>query len=94
MNGSQRASNWYQDYVGTRNLFIFATNRGNVTWGSNDLSIYYFKVFNNNVLQFDGIPARRDSDGELGMYDTISHTFFTNAGTGKFLAPNYLPVEN
>jgi hypothetical protein len=34
----------------------------------------------------DFIPARRDRDGELGMYDLVSSTFFTNSGTGEFIA--------
>ena len=37
-------------------------------------------------LVFNGIPARRDSDGVLGIYDTVSNNFFTNAGTGTFIA--------
>ena len=28
----------------------------------------------------------RNSDGEVGMYDTVTKQFFTNAGTGKFIA--------
>ena len=41
----------------------------------------------NNVMVFDGVPARRDSDSVLGMYDTVSGNFFTNAGSGEFTAP-------
>ena len=37
-----------------------------------------------NVLIFDMIPCYRISDGEIGMWDTVSKTFFTNAGTGTF----------
>ena len=37
-------------------------------------------------LVFHGIPARRNSDNTLGMWDTVSQTFFTNAGTGNFIA--------
>ena len=35
---------------------------------------------------FHGVPARRNSDGVLGMYDIVSQTFFTNRGTGTFIA--------
>lgn len=31
-------------------------------------------------------PARRNSDSVLGMYDTVSGTFYTNAGSGTFIA--------
>ena len=49
--------------------------------------VWYIQLFSrNNTLLFNGIPARRDSDGELGMYDLVSNTFFTNSGTGEFIA--------
>ena len=63
--------------------------------------LYYVTIKNNatNTTLADFIPARRNSDGELGMYDTISNTFFTNAGDGEFIAgPDanniYLPSGN
>jgi len=54
--------------------------------------VWYIQLIDDNGLYlFNGIPARRDSDGEIGMYDTVSNTFFTNAGTGEFIAG---PVVN
>jgi len=44
--------------------------------------IYYLKITEGNQLVRNFIPARRNSDNTLGMYDTVSGTFFTNAGTG------------
>lgn len=35
-------------------------------------------------------PMQRTADGELGMYDTITGEFFTNAGTGVF---EYAPAD-
>ena len=54
------------------------------------MRIYYFTVEGKMNL----IPARRDSDGELGMYDTVTGTFFTNAGTGKFISGVYTEHVN
>jgi len=48
--------------------------------------IYYLKITEGNQLVRNFIPARRNSDNALGMYDTVSGTFFTNAGTGTFTA--------
>ena len=60
--------------------------------------IYSMKITDGNSLVRDFIPARRDSDGEIGMYDTVSNTFFTNSGTGEFIAGPavniYLPQGN
>ena len=32
----------------------------------------------------DFVPCYRKADGTIGMYDTVSGSFFTNAGTGTF----------
>lgn len=37
-----------------------------------------------DTVKFIGIPCYRKSNGEIGMYDIISETFFTNIGTGTF----------
>lgn len=33
---------------------------------------------------FNPVPCYRRADGVIGMYDTVSKTFFTNQGTGSF----------
>ena len=47
-------------------------------------TIYYCKVFNENGLRRHYIPVRRNSDGVIGMYETTTRAFLTNAGTGSF----------
>ena len=49
-------------------------------------NIYRQQAYQNNVLVGDFIPAIRNSDNVVGMYDTVSGTFYTNAGTGDFTA--------
>lgn len=39
-------------------------------------------INNEQIRKF--IPALRNSDSEPGMYDTVTNTFYTNAGTGIF----------
>ena len=93
-------SGWYTNYVGQRSVFLFASNRGSDSWIGGHSKLYWFKIYNSNTLVRNFIPARRNSDGELGMYDTVSGAFFTNAGTGSFIAgPDvvsnlYLPNGN
>ena len=48
--------------------------------------IWYVKIWTGNMLVRDFVPVRRNSDGVLGMYDTVTNAFFTNAGTGTFIA--------
>ena len=47
--------------------------------------IYYSKLYNNNILVFDGVPCYRKSDNVAGLYDLVSNTFYTNQGTGNFI---------
>ena len=57
--------------------------------------IYSAKIWSDGTnLSFNGIPAKRNSDGAIGMYDTVTKTFFTNAGTGTFIAGPELAWEN
>lgn len=49
------------------------------------LYIYAVKFYSGDTLLFDGVPCYRKSDGNAGIYDTVSGTFFGNSGTGEFL---------
>lgn len=48
--------------------------------------LYYAKMWQNGTIVRDFIPAKRDSDNVIGMWDMVSKTFFTNSGTGSFVA--------
>jgi len=74
---------------GPADILLFRHNNGYNIYAK----VYYVRIWNNGLLVRNFIPARRNSDGEIGMYDTVSNTFFTNAGTGEFIAGPvvYLP---
>ena len=38
------------------------------------------------TAQRDFVPARRDSDGAIGLCDTVNGLFYPNEGTGEFIA--------
>lgn len=42
------------------------------------------KVYVDNTLELDLIPAIRKSDNVAEMYDIINDNFYTNSGTGTF----------
>lgn len=44
------------------------------------------QLYDNDVLKLDLIPVRRESDGELGMYNRVNGDFYTNAGLDSFVA--------
>ena len=64
-------------------------------------NIYSAKIYMNNSIVRNFIPAKRNSDGKVGLYDTVTNTFFTNIVTsgndfiaGPELSSNiYLPMN-
>lgn len=66
------------------------------TYGSNTVyyhtpikaRIYRLKLSQGNEIIADLCPAKRDIDGAIGMYDIIQDVFYTNSGTGEFIAGN------
>ena len=94
-NVEQQAINYPTgvSFVTPYTMYIFATHRpSGVTPGL--VGIYYFKIYDNGTLVHDMVPARRDSDNVVGMYDTISGQFFTNSGTGEFVAGPVIVIGN
>lgn len=78
-----RKSSTYYD--GTIWLFAKeATNSTNIDV-KGGCDIYWCQLYDGENLLHNFIPCYRKSDGEIGMYDTVSKTFYTNAGTGTFL---------
>lgn len=63
-------------------LFAFNSSVPYIISGTNQ--IYYFRLYKNGEVAFDGIPCYRKSDEEIGLYDLVSKQFYTNQGTGTF----------
>lgn len=47
------------------------------------------KIWDDGTLAADFVPAKRDADDVLGMYDLVSNTFYTNAGSGTFVGGEF-----
>ena len=79
----------------TVTMNMFGVNVNGVTGQyKSESRIYYMRITNGTTLVRDFVPARQDSTGTLGMYDSVTNTFFTNAGTGEFVAgpvASYVP---
>ena len=74
----------YADNTTPSNARIFDTFNG---FSSNKLKgkVYYCKVWENGVLVRNMIPCKNSSN-VVGMYDLVNAEFYTNAGTGSFIA--------
>ena len=62
---------------------LFARYRG-YTDNRSQIKLYSLQRYKQGVLTLNLVPCYRVSDGVIGLYDTVSETFFTNAGTGTF----------
>ena len=83
-NGCLTNENWSSN---TYNLYLGGTNTVGSFVGGGVSTWAQYEVWNNNgVLIQNLIPAKRNSDNAVGMYDLVSGQFFTNAGTGEFIA--------
>ena len=79
----------YLDYAKLRKWFIFARSGQNGVGVPNNFfkgKLYSFTLTKNDVVVRDYIPCYRKADSEVGLYDLISKTFYTNQGTGDFTA--------
>ena len=71
---------------GTMTFYIF-NSHSEPTLGAS-MKLYYLKMYSDGVLVRDYIPCYRISDDEIGLYDLVNNTFFTNDGTGTFIKGN------
>lgn len=74
---------------GTR-IFLFARGKAAGDFERmNKCQMYRAKIWDNGTLIRDFVPAMRNSDEVLGMYDIVGNSFYTNAGTGVFTGGTY-----
>ena len=49
-------------------------------------TLYSMQIKKDGVMVRDYVPARRESDGAVGLYDRATDVFYTNQGSGEFVA--------
>lgn len=70
--------------TGTLKLFTGINYDTGAISGPSYARIYKVKIKRNGETIHNYTPAQRNADGELGMRDSITGEFFTNAGIGVF----------
>lgn len=48
---------------------------------------FYFTLSLNGIVRHNLVPCYRKADNVVGMYDTVTNTFFINKGSGTFSIP-------
>lgn len=76
-------------------ISIFSSNISSAAPTSYQTNIYYFKIYDDNVLIRDYVPCYRKSDNAIGLYDLVNNTFvstYNNYGSfvyGEEIYPKY-----
>ena len=92
INGVSYGSKNNTVYDATYPMYLFAGNRNGSTICLAKMKCYRFTIsLSGSEAINDFIPAKRNSDSAIGLYDIVSGTFFENAGTGEFVAGPEIP---
>lgn len=77
------------NYTCTENMYLLGVHYKGAARTIGIRTVKGFKYWDkdDNLLR-DMIPCYRRSDNVIGMFDKVSQTFFTNAGTGTFTKGN------
>ena len=77
------------NFTCTDNIYLLGQNYESAprTHGKRTVKSFKYWDKDDNLLR-DMIPCYRRSDNVIGMFDKVSQTFFTNAGTGTFTKGN------
>jgi lysophospholipase L1-like esterase len=85
INGEQVVSAGDKTFTQSHPLYMFALNNvGKIEYKTTKLKIYYCKIWDGDTLIRDFVPAKRTSDGAIGMLDNVNNVFYENQGTGTF----------
>ena len=69
----------------TKSIVLFARRLANNTVSNFvAMKLWSAKFYSSGNMVMDLVPAMRDSDSVVGMYDIVGNTFLTNAGFGTF----------
>lgn len=66
------------------NLWIFDDNSAGNKENPFTGKIYSYKIYENNTLVRYFLPAVRKADGQVGLVDVLSNTFYGNTAAGAF----------
>ncbi|MBQ3933453.1 MAG: hypothetical protein II653_06835, partial [Lachnospiraceae bacterium] len=77
-----------------RSFWLFKSNTTNPSYNNGSWRFGITTLLDNGVLVCNFIPCKNASN-VIGMFDLVSGQFFTNAGTGNFIAgPDAVPTPD
>lgn len=85
IDGSYTATNNTATFSSEYPIYLFGGNFMNSLNQGCALKMWSAKIYEGSVLKRNFIPCKNASN-EIGMFDTVSQTFFKNSGSGTFIA--------
>ena len=70
------------EFTTNNNICLFSVIGNSATY--TNVRIYTCKIWDNGVLVRNLIPCYKKENDEIGLYDLVNDTFYSNAGTGTF----------
>lgn len=70
------------------------TTTVNSQGGKGQYILYGVEIWESDTLERDMIPVKRVADSIIGLYDRVDGVFYTNSGTGSFVAGNEFNSSN
>lgn len=86
-NGTETVFN-QPSFSMTQPIALFAVNMDGSSYQYSSMRLYSFKIYDGETLIRNYIPCYRKSDNEVGLYDVVNGVFYTNQGSGSFIAGN------
>ena len=88
-NGTPEVGSYAVTSKANTDLYLFARNADGTPNNYVSMRVYSLDISQNGTPVRKFIPARRNSDNAVGLYDTVTDEFFENGGSGAFTAgPN------
>ena len=90
INDNTKSITTFSSFTTPDNAYIFSgSGTFPAAYTNAKARLYYCKIrlydtYIYGELVRDFVPCYRKSDNEIGLYDLVTNTFFTNAGTGSF----------
>ena len=80
-------------FTQTRTAYLFSWHNESKQAVNSKTKIYSFSITRSGSLYSQCIPAKRNSDGVVGMYDIVRNVFRTNAISGSFTSGETVTLD-
>lgn len=72
-------------YYNDLSFYLFARNSSGTANLFSKTKLYSLKLYSNGIIKANYVPARRDSDSKVWLYDMVSNSFFSSNSASEFV---------